>query len=981
MDTSNWPRPNQPPPPPPSSVESSVRTLVSPETRHKIVIKIMDDLKKHVQFSGQEKLHELKDIALRIEDKIYTAATNYDDYMRKISSKLLSLQNRFANHMSNSACTTLNPSDPGQLNNQGETQPPSIPVPSSYPQAGKQVLPQSIHNNVSSSGVPPGNGIAHLTGQNSSLQNIQNISVGNNMGHGIPPSNFVSQRHLSGSQRSPHYLYQQQPHQIAKPKLQQNNININNNNNNLTSVQPHIQQQQQSYAFMQPTTLQPSSLSTIKQTQQPHYPQSGQPVSQHYQQMVLRQQRQQQPRMFGQQNSLSSVQSIGQHNNFSGIHQQQHLGPQNSPKQPQSLGTQSGNSMLNNQHSSHLMQSTQSQRAQMELQQQLQTQSAQFQHQVNMKQRLPTSFNQQRAMPEASSTSSDSTAQTGHPNSGDWQEEVYQKVKAMKDKYFQELADMYRICRARLQQHDSFSQPPNGDQVERLKKYKHTLECCMKFLKLLKNNITLNHKETLGVYEKEIVNLITSQRRKLAPTLQQQRMNQMQQSQQTQIQPHESQMNLQHNNLVTLHHNLVSNPQQYMMSMLPHQQLKQLQSRQMQQQLLQKQQLLHQQTKHNTKLNVNQPQHQINDANELKIKQEIKSESLKQLSSVTKSSTPLQPASSALVVSSPSTPSTSNVQGDPDKIVSLGASLLSNEGIICTPGMSTSNPDVNHATDASVVSGKSTTVEQPLERLLKVIKSISSKSLSASVKDIDMVVSMGDSVVEPTSDGESINAVSQDLVAMAYTTTTGKRKTKHLMNPMFINVVSSPCCVNDSFNQLKYLENSELESTATSTIKRPRVEMKHPLLDEIRKINQGLIDTVVDISQENADSDGKGTIVKCSYSAVALGPNLKSQYASVQMPPIQPLRLLVPANYPNCSPILLDKVPVEVNKEYEDLSIKVKWRFNSCVRRLCDPMSLEKMARTWDDCARAVILECVQQSGGGTFTSKYGAWEDCLTAA
>lgn len=288
-------------------------------------------------------------------------------------------------------------------------------------------------------------------------------------------------------------------------------------------------------------------------------------------------------------------------------------------------------------------------------------------------------------------------------------------------------------CLIFVDQHDSFSQPPNGDQVERLKKYKHTLECCMKFLKLPKNNITLNHKETLGVYEKEIVNLISSQRRKPAPTLQQQRMNQMQQSQQTQMQPHESQMNLQHNNLVTLHHNLVSNPQQYMMSMLPHQQLKQLQSRQKQQQLLQKQQLLHhhqfhQQTKHNTKLNVNQPQHQINDANELKIKQEIKSESLKQLSSVTKSSTPLQPASSALVVSSPSTPSTSNVQGDPDKIISLGASLLSNEGIICTPGVSASpllaestNPDVNHANDASAVSGKSTTVEQPLERLLKVV--------------------------------------------------------------------------------------------------------------------------------------------------------------------------------------------------------------------------------------------------------------------
>ncbi|KAJ0511127.1 hypothetical protein HanIR_Chr11g0548501 [Helianthus annuus] len=100
---------------------------------------------------------------------------------------------------------------------------------------------------------------------------------------------------------------------------------------------------------------------------------------------------------------------------------------------------------------------------------------------------------------------------------------------------------------------------------------------------------------------------------------------------------------------------------------------------------------------------------------------------------------------------------------------------------------------------------------------------------------------------------------------------------RFMNNPLFINVVSSA----SSFN---HLENSELESTATSTIKRPRVEMKHPLLEEIREINQGLIDTVVDISQENAEPEvGKGTIVKCSYSAVALCPNLKSQFASMQM--------------------------------------------------------------------------------------------------
>ena len=129
------------------------------------------------------------------------------------------------------------------------------------------------------------------------------------------------------------------------------------------------------------------------------------------------------------------------------------------------------------------------------------------------------------------------------------------------------------------------------------------------------------------------------------------------------------------------------------------------------------------------------------------------------------------------------------------------------------------------------------------------------------------------------------------------------------------------------------------------------MQANHVLLEEIREINQRLIDTVVVISDEVVDpsalaaaADGsEGTIVKCSFSAVALSPSLKSQYMSAQMvgrfltyqvlhclrdylfsypciiilqSPIQPLRLLVPTNYPNCSPILLDKFPVEVRLVY-----------------------------------------------------------------
>lgn len=67
--------------------------------------------------------------------------------------------------------------------------------------------------------------------------------------------------------------------------------------------------------------------------------------------------------------------------------------------------------------------------------------------------------------------------------------------------------------------------------------------------------------------------------------------------------------------------------------------------------------------------------------------------------------------------------------------------------------------------------------------------------------------------------------------------------------------------------------------------------------------------------------------------------------------------------------------------ELEDLSAKVKSKLNMSLRRLTEPLSLGEIARTWDVCARAVISEYAQQNGGGNLSSKYGEWEDCLSAS
>ncbi|RVW36865.1 Mediator of RNA polymerase II transcription subunit 15a [Vitis vinifera] len=78
----------------------------------------MDTLKRHLPVSGQEGLHELRKIAVRFEEKIYTAATSQSDYLRKISLKMLTMETKSQTAMpsnlpSNSAGNSKNPPDPG----------------------------------------------------------------------------------------------------------------------------------------------------------------------------------------------------------------------------------------------------------------------------------------------------------------------------------------------------------------------------------------------------------------------------------------------------------------------------------------------------------------------------------------------------------------------------------------------------------------------------------------------------------------------------------------------------------------------------------------------------------------------------------------------------------------------------------------------------------------------------------------------------
>ncbi|KAI3692442.1 hypothetical protein L6452_32258 [Arctium lappa] len=120
MDTSNW-RPT-----PGGNAgygESSMaygdwRSKLQADSRETILNNIVDTLKRHVQFSGHDGVQELKKIAMRFEEKIYTAATSQSDYLQKISLKMLTMETGSQNPMpdkrqSNSAANCVNPLDPG----------------------------------------------------------------------------------------------------------------------------------------------------------------------------------------------------------------------------------------------------------------------------------------------------------------------------------------------------------------------------------------------------------------------------------------------------------------------------------------------------------------------------------------------------------------------------------------------------------------------------------------------------------------------------------------------------------------------------------------------------------------------------------------------------------------------------------------------------------------------------------------------------
>ncbi|KAI5321358.1 hypothetical protein L3X38_030429 [Prunus dulcis] len=76
-------------------VAGNWRNQLLPDSRRRIVDKILNTLKRHLLVSGQEGIDELRRIAERFEERTYDSSSSQSDYLRRISLKMLTFEAKY----------------------------------------------------------------------------------------------------------------------------------------------------------------------------------------------------------------------------------------------------------------------------------------------------------------------------------------------------------------------------------------------------------------------------------------------------------------------------------------------------------------------------------------------------------------------------------------------------------------------------------------------------------------------------------------------------------------------------------------------------------------------------------------------------------------------------------------------------------------------------------------------------------------------
>ncbi|KAI3869530.1 hypothetical protein MKX03_000853 [Papaver bracteatum] len=204
----------------------------------------------------------------------------------------------------------------------------------------------------------------------------------------------------------------------------------------------------------------------------------------------------------------------------------------------------------------------------------------------------------------------------------------------------------------------------------------------------------------------------------------------------------------------------------------------------------------------------------------------------------------------------------------------------------------------------------------------------SPKALSAAVDDIRSVVSM------------------TDVFAGSHPSEGGARSFFH----------ENLAFERRNFKVIKNVDEKKLK-LCYSVESSSRLEVNHVLLEEVGEINHVLINTKLSISDKSitlasgAGEDVEGMIVNCTFSPISRSSSTEKFLAL-------PMWFLIPANYPLCTPVLLDCLHDSRSHsyEYEYLLTDAKNKFHQSLRWIPD-LTLKGMAESWDSCADAAFSE------------------------
>ncbi|XP_013638222.1 PREDICTED: mediator of RNA polymerase II transcription subunit 15a-like isoform X1 [Brassica oleracea var. oleracea] len=196
------------------------------------------------------------------------------------------------------------------------------------------------------------------------------------------------------------------------------------------------------------------------------------------------------------ESQMQPIQQQSSRGMFSSQGQQQ---SQNQPSQQQMMPLQSHRQQLRLQEQSNLLQQ--------DVQQRLQS-SGQVTGSLlppqNVGDQRRQLYQSQRTLPEIPSAFLDSMAQTESGYGVDWQEEIFQKIKTLKDAYFSDLTEIDQRVGAKLQQY-SLPQQQRSEEFEKLKRVKTMLERMIQIISVSKRNIMPALKEKVAFYEKQII--------------------------------------------------------------------------------------------------------------------------------------------------------------------------------------------------------------------------------------------------------------------------------------------------------------------------------------------------------------------------------------------------------------------------------------------------------------------------------------------